>query len=448
MNRYFRIAAIILLSVCLVASAGCVAKPQEEPENEWTGKEELTAPEDDPELESRYIDYKEKAAAAFTTVPTAPENDFEIREIEGGVAITSYVGSDNLVVIPDSIGNAAVIAIDENCFAEKNIRALYVPDSVKTLAKGALAKLDSLVTLRIPFVGDGGEATHLGYVFGIDSYEKHATGIPSSLDMVIVGGGDKIAENAFAGCKSISAVVIPESVKSIEKFAFFECSDLVFINTKEVNTVGSYAFGYCSSLYSLDLSAADSIGLGALYGASGINSLTLSIIGGSSTENRYLGYVFGAESPDHNGEYVSDSLRSLTISGNVPDRALTGCKYITSITFNEGIESIGIRAFYACRSLKTVTLPNSLKTISDDAFFGCDALASVTFGSGLESIGKQAFFGCRSLESISIPSGVTELKNGTFALCSSLKTVELNNVSTLGKDVFYGCIFSPETDGN
>lgn len=449
-KRILKVLAISLAVTALAVSfSSCIQKPVEEEsvvKDPWSGKEELKLPSDDQALKARYEDLKNKATLAFTASSVTDPAAFEAEEAEGGIKIVNYVGNDNIVVIPESIGGSTVVSIASGAFAGNTVTALYIPDCVEKIEKGALEGCEKLATLRIPFIGDRDENTHFGYVFNCDSYENQPTKVPATLDMVIVGSGDKIAENAFAGCKGISAIILPDSITSIEKFAFYECSDLVYLDIGGAVTVGNYSMGYCSSLYAIDLSNVDSIGFGALFSANALYSLKAKFIGGSENENRYIGYIFGAETADFNDEFTPSSLRSVTLTNtaSIPDRAFASCEYITEIILPEGVTDIGVRAFYACRSLKEISLPDSLKTIGDDAFFACDGLKTVSFGKSLESIGMQAFFSCRSLDGVIIPDGVKTVGSSAFALCSSLKSVTVGKNTAVGKDAFLNCPYSQE----
>ena len=437
---------MICLAICLAfACVGCIQAPVEE--SEWEGKEEFTAADGMSEqvanIALKHEEYKDKVGSAFGLNEVTDAACFEIESVgENEVKITSYIGEESIVVIPEEIGGAAVVALGEAAFANATVRAVYVPDSVRSIEKGAFAGASALVTLRVPFIGDGGENSHFGYIFGADSYEYHAVKVPATLEVVIVGAAESVAENAFASCKSLCAVVLPNTVRSIGKFAFYECFGLVYADLGgSVAEVGNYAFGYCSSLFSLSLVGAERIGFGALYGGKSLYSLTLSVVGESAESNRFLGYIFGAESADYNDDFVPVSLRELSLvdCDEIPDRAFASCAYIAKFALGEGIESVGVRAFYGCRSLKSIDMPESLTMIGDDAFFGCDNLEAVDFGAGVESIGMQAFYGCRSLKSVAMPDKVREIGSSTFALCESLASVELNNVKVVGKDAFKGC---------
>lgn len=67
--------------------------------------------------------------------------------------------------------------------------------------------------------------------------------IPSEIDGVPV---TTIGEGAFAYCKFIESITIPESVTKIEDFAFEECTSLTDINIESNSvTIGSDVFKGC-----------------------------------------------------------------------------------------------------------------------------------------------------------------------------------------------------------
>ena len=391
------------------------------------------------ELYKRHAEYSENATLAFKNHGVTDSIAFEYEETEDGVAIKLYRGDDNIVVVPDSINGKPVVEISAHSFSGTALRAVYIPDSVKTIGKESFDDCNGLSTLRLPVLGDGGDNAFLGYIFGASAPDENAVTVPPSLDMLILGENTtEIAADAFLGCKTLSAVVLPDSVKSIGAAAFYECADLVYLSLGSgIEDIGEYAFAYCRALYSVDISMADTVGNGALFNCSALNNVKL-----MTSDNEFLGRIFGAEKPEYNADFVSESLRCVEIADGskiIPDRMFSSCKYITEVILPKSLETIGIRAFYACRSLGKIEM-HSVKTVSDDAFFCCDNLAEVELGDSLSSLGMQTFFGCEALKSVKIPDTLTELKASTFCGCSSLVTVELGGVKKIGMDAFSGCV--------
>ena len=59
----------------------------------------------------------------------------------------------------------------------------------------------------------------------------------------------EIGAYAFGGCKSLSSITIPNSVKEIGKGAFWDCTRLTSITIpNSVEIIGAFAFGGCYNL--------------------------------------------------------------------------------------------------------------------------------------------------------------------------------------------------------
>ena len=63
---------------------------------------------------------------------------------------------------------------------------------------------------------------------------------------------------------------------------------------------------------------------------------------------------------------------------------------------------------------------SELKVIEQGAFIGCSALEQIVLPEGLEKIGLFAFYKT-NLESIEFPVSLRTVSQGTFAKCKSLK---------------------------
>jgi hypothetical protein len=126
----------------------------------------------------------------------------------------------------------------------------------------------------------------------------------------------------------------------------------------------------------------------------------------------------------------------------IRDEAFQGyCQLLVEVEFSEGLERIGIRAFWHCDNLKHINmLPSTLKQISDYAFYRCGSLDSIEFPEGLQVIGEYAFRTCGELKRIKIPSAHVVIKLGAFSECFGLISVELpEGLQVIGKAWFKGC---------
>lgn len=113
---------------------------------------------------------------------------------------------------------------------------------------------------------------------------------------------------------------------------------------------------------------------------------------------------------------------------------------LTSITFPDGLISIGDFALFSNTELINVSIPEGVTSIGDSAFNTCSKLPAIHLPDSITSIGEGAFANCSKLASIIIPSKVTEIADGTFLGCTELSEVEIpDGVTNIGNAAFKNC---------
>lgn len=392
-------------------------------------------------------DYTALAAEKLDAVETAPESDFNYITANGVARITAYIGSSANVRVPNMLGNATVTSIADGAFASHTeIVSLILPDTLRYIGKGILTGCTSLQYLQTALMGaDAQSEQFLGYLFGADTHEDNPRDVPPSLSLLVISGDTAtISDYALFDCNDLCAVILPESTRAIGRFAFYHCTRLkAVVGLEQLNTVDEYAFADCTGLTALTFGRElISIGYAALLGCNGLVSLTLPFIGGSATENTYLGYIFGAEYVDFSKGYYPPALARVELLSGctaIGNNAFFECKTLKEIVLPEGLTTIGARAFYKCTALWCAEMPNTLKTIREAAFFGCTSLIELSFGSKLTQIGTNAFYQCVSLPAVTLPDSLTRLPASCFADCISLKAVTLGGVRSVGAQAFRGC---------
>ena len=118
--------------------------------------------------------------------------------------------------------------------------------------------------------------------------------------------------------------------------------------------------------------------------------------------------------------WTLDSEGTLTVSGSgeMGNPSWDSVKdSIKKVVIEDGVTSIGNRAFYWCTGLTSIALPNSVTSIGNSAFDVCESLTSITIPGSVTIIGDSAFSSCRSLTSITIPDGVTSIGDSAFYGC-------------------------------
>jgi hypothetical protein len=206
--------------------------------------------------------------------------------------------------------------------------------------------------------------------------------IPSSVGGYVVTGIGAYAFSNAAGF-SVTSVIIPDSVTSIDTYAFDGCSSITSLTLgKGLLTIGNGAFEGCSGLTSVIIpNSVTRIGSWAFYSCIGLSTLTL----GS-------GLV------------------------SIGDYAFYGCMSLESLTVPNNVVSIGTSAFDGCSSLISVVISNKVQTIGSFAFYDCRSLTTVTVGSGVVSLGSSMFYGCDQLTSITFFGLVAPTSVGSYWL--------------------------------
>ena len=201
-----------------------------------------------------------------------------------------------------------------------------------------------------------------------------------------------IGNGAFSGCSSLASINIPNSVTTIRGSAFCNCLSLTSITIPEsVTSIEIAAFSGCSSLTNItipDLVA--SIGDHAFYNCSSLTNITV------SENNKYFSSL--------NGVLFNKDKTELITYPNGNER--------TEYTIPDSVTSIIEGAFAYCSNLITVKIPDSVTDITDKTFYVCSSLTSVIIPDSVTHIGYNAFKYCKNLTSIIIKNPNCEISNG------------------------------------
>ena len=156
-----------------------------------------------------------------------------------------------------------------------SLTSIDIPDSVTSIGVGAFYNCTHLESMTLPFVGNGSNETHFGYIFGA-FYEDNSDIVPTSLKTVVITGGSTIDGYAFYKCTSLESITIPNSVTSISGRAFCNCESLESIEIPDsVTSIGWQAFLNCYSLTSITIPASvNTIGQYVFAGCDKLSNVT------------------------------------------------------------------------------------------------------------------------------------------------------------------------------
>ena len=263
-------------------------------------------------------------------------------------------------------------------------------------------------------------------------------------DFTLPANTTVIEDGAFAGCIWMKSVTIPADVTRIGDCAFYGCSRLsdVFYNgTAEQwgkisigndNTPLLNAVIHCSDTATMLASGV----WGDLEWAFFSNGL-LSFSGTGSMNNVESGITPAWHS-------YKDQIIEITINdgiSSIGDRAFIDFAKLQSISIPQSVTTVGAYALNGCISLETIHLPDNLRIIGTNAFAYCHNLINITIPNTVASIGGAAFWDCENLTSIVIPEGITSLENNMFYHCYALNEVTLpNSLRTISSGAFMYCV--------
>ena len=236
-----------------------------------------------------------------------------------------------------------------------------------------------------------------------------------------IGGG------AFAGC-SLESVVIGDGLKSLNGFSFAHSASLKTITIgNSVTSIDDLKFFHCTNLESITIgNSVTSIGVNAFDGCTNL------------TKTNYTGAIdqwAEIKFHDWNSNPISYS-KNLYINNHLVTKA-----NLTMATKISG------SAFFDCRSLESVTIGNSVTSIGDYAFERCINLAKITIPDSVTSMGSFVFRYCTNLEGVTIGNGVRSIEAYTFEKCTSLESVTIgNSVTKIARDAFYNCTSIKKTN--
>ena len=295
----------------------------------------------------------------------------------------------------------------------------------------------------------------------IDSYNGSATTlkIPSTINKLKV---TVIGKNAFQ-YGSFTSITIPSSIKKIESYAFYDCSELKSVTLpSSLTTIGDNAFYECTELSSIKFpSSIKNIGESAfdhtkwIYDKREKNPLVVvnGILIDAAAAKEKVRIPSGVTTIANGAFSRNNSITSISIPNSVTSMAeplFSQCERIESISVSSENKKYcsenGIlynkkkTKLISCPVKKTnVVIPSTVTQIGEAALFNCD-IESVTFPKSLRSIGDEAFSGCCMLKSVMLPKGVKTIGNYAFKYCTSLKKITIpESVTSIGYNAFYNC---------
>ncbi|MBO4545498.1 MAG: leucine-rich repeat protein, partial [Verrucomicrobia bacterium] len=335
-----------------------------------------------------------------------PAEDFEYTISGDEVTITGYLGSNEVVTIPNIIEGCLVRTLGSSLFRyNKTITEVVVPNTVRTMGDWVFADCVNLSNVTIP-----NSVTVIGEHPFIRCNSLIEVTLPDSLTSIGYG--------AFDSCASLETVYIGNNVTAIEAYAFYNCRNLTAIELPaKVASIGSYAFNSCNSLTSIEVSD---------------DNTTYSSVDGvlfNKDQTKLILCPAGKA-----GEFNIPN-GTLSIEGS----AFKSCIQLTVVTIPDTVTSIGNEAFRSCTSLQEMIIPDSVTEINWAAFMDCASLQNLVISENCTYISGSSFERCYALTEVYIPDSVTQIDGSTFRNCSGLLRVVIGNGLTSIDGYVFDC---------
>ena len=230
---------------------------------------------------------------------------------------------------------------------------------------------------------------------------------------------------AFAGCKNLTSVSLPDSLTYLDFYAFKNCTALTSVTIpKNLVECGGYIFKN-AGVETVTFADGATVVPGGLFNeCEALKTIqfpnTIKTIEASAFEKcTGLTQVTLPQSLTNIGFYAFASctgIKSITIPKSVTESGGYSFKNagIETVIFEDGTTVVAGDLFNECEALKTIQFSNTIKTIEASAFEKCTGLTQVTCPYYLEEIGFYSFAGCKNLKEITIYQKCTKYNDYSF----------------------------------
>jgi hypothetical protein len=292
---------------------------------------------------------------AALLLPAVTQAQFTFTTNNGAITITSYTGTNPVLIIPGATNGYPVTSIGSYAFAYN-----YV-----------------IVSATIP-----NTVTNIGDFAFRDCV--YMTDVTIGTNVVSIG-------NSAFKWSGLTNVTIPASVTTIGDTAFGGTS-LIGISVNTNNPVFASVAGV---LFSKDLNA-----LVQYPPANPASSYEI-----PATVTSIADFAFGSSYLLQAITVDSNNFAYVSVGGVLFNKSMTELvqypmgSTATSYAIPDGVSSLSQYAFWACYNLANIEFPSSITSIGFDAFEN-SSFTNVTFSAGLTNIASWAFYDCTSLTSV------------------------------------------------
>ena len=313
------------------------------------------------------------------------------------------------VVVPNT-----VIGIDQNTFKSlKSVQKIEIHAKIQKLYNGMFSELRELKEVFIPNT--------------VKTIESGAFYNCVKLENVIFEENSSLASiysAAFTECSSLKEITLPDSVKKLDQYCFANCGLTKFTTPANLEVIDTRVFDRCMNLEEVVIgSSVITINASAFSNLTKLNKITFA-------ENSKLQYI-GMNAFSDTGIVNITIPSSVTTIDQYP---FYGCKKLEILSFEDGIEITSLYNILNNSNVKVkeIKIPKNVVELESNLFSGLYNLEAVVFESGskLEKISSSAFQNTK-LNNIILPKELKYIGDYAFANCKNLVSVDFEEGSSL-----------------
>lgn len=334
---------------------------------------------------------------------------------EGNPIATLKIGSGISEIISSTFNGcnditSIVVSENNETYDSRNNSNCIIETATNKLILGCSG---TVIPNTVTVIGDRAfteNTTNITIPNSVITIEEYAFGSTNLKSIVIPDSVTSIGEGAFTLCYGLTSVTLGNGLTSIGKGAFSFCK-LTSINIPDsVTTISNEAFQYCENLESVyigsGLSNFEGTAFGSTYNLSSIvvspNNPKYHSIDNCVIETETNELVLGCKN-----SVIPNTVKEINYG------AFYGCQ-MTSIDIPDSVTRINSSSFYGCNKLTSLVIPDSVTYIGLQAFMGCSGLTTVTLGSKVSTIEYNGFNGCKNLERIICKGKAAYINSTTF----------------------------------
>ena len=315
------------------------------------------------------------------------------------------------VIIPNSvktIGNYAFvncnklkyISIGENveeikagAFSYTGLESITIPENVKKIGQFLFQNCLNLKTINYNAINCEYEGvTSQGIAPIAIVSENGEAKINKTLEKINIGNKvQKIPQGMFSNLSKVKNISFPDSLKTIERYAFYS-SYLTEVNlNNQLETIGVEAFSFT---FIQRITIPENVK--NIYKKAFSNCFLLQEVNYNAINCNYdalegtdIYYLFGA----------ALSLKTVNIGNRVekiPKGAFGGLQRVENIKLPDSVKEVESCAFFNSSGIRNLDLGNGLEKIGNEAFKNLK-ITELTLPESLKSIGAWAFYGCNDI---------------------------------------------------